>query len=864
MMQQFLRIKSEHPDDLLFYRMGDFYELFYADAQRASELLDITLTARGQSGGEPIPMCGVPFHSVDRYLATLVELGERVAICEQIGDPATSKGPVERKVVRVVTAGTITEDSLLDSTSVSALGSVFQAHADGPWGIASVDLNVGCLRMSEVSSLDAAITTLLGQSVTEFLVAAEHEDAVRAAIPPVATGALRRIDDLEFDTDLAIERLCQHFGVADLGAFGAAELSSAIGCAAAALRYAQAVQCDPLAMLNRLVVDRAHETLYIDLASRRALNLDQQIDGSSKGTIFSLWNRCATPMGSRLLRQLLVSPPRSQQIAANRHDRVDSLLASNLIDSLAGLLADVGDIERIATRIALASASPRDLARLRDSLARLPDLRQQLHSVQPQLWQALSDPLDGFADVCSLLARALKDNPPATIRDGGALASGYHPELDELMQLAAGSQAFLDDLERRERERAACPTLKVGYNRVHGYYIEISRSQASEVPDDYIRRQTLKNAERFITTELKTFEERALSASGRALQLEKRLYQELLLLLQEALVGLRAAATAIAEIDVCVCFAQRSEALNLVRPQFAEQPGLHITAGRHPLVEQAQKSAFVPNDVELNPDRRMLIVTGPNMGGKSTYMRQIAIIALLAYAGSYVPASAARIGPIDRVFTRIGAADDLAEGRSTFMMEMVETAAILHEASEQSLVLLDEIGRGTSTYDGLALAWACAAHIAQSIGSMTLFATHYFELTAMADQIPGVANVHLRAREHRGDIVFLHDVSDGPATASYGVEVAKLAGVPGVVLEQAKRRLSALERAASEQGHPQQSLFSGNSANAQSQPEQSGERHRSARLLQQALLDIDPDELTPKQALEALYRLRELADADSH
>ncbi len=858
MMQQFLRIKSEHPDDLLFYRMGDFYELFYTDAKRASELLGITLTARGHSGGEPIPMCGVPFHAVDGYLAKLVALGERIAICEQIGDPATSKGPVERKVVRVVTAGTLTEDSLLDSASVSALGGIYRARPDGPWGIASVDLNVGCLRMSEVDSLESAITTLLGQSVSELLVCAEHEQTVKSALPPMAATVLRLVDSLEFDAELATERLCEHFAVADLGAFGAVALSAAIGSAAATLRYAQAVQCDSLAMLNRVVVDRQDETLYIDLASRRALNLDQRIDGSSHGTIFSLWNTCVTPMGSRLLRQLLVSPPRQQQAASARHDRIDSLLATGNVEALRTLLSDVGDIERIATRIALASASPRDLARLRDSLARLPDLRDELNGVNSALWQNLATPLDGFNDTEQLLQRALQDNPPATIRDGGALASGYHPELDELMELAAGSQAFLNDLEMRERERTGCPTLKVGYNRVHGYYIEISRSQASDVPDDYTRRQTLKNAERFVTSELKTFEEKALSASGRALQLEKRLYQELLEMLQDELVRLRAAATAIAEIDVCMSFAERSETLNLVRPEFAPQPGLQITAGRHPLVEQAQKSAFVPNDVDLNASRRMLIVTGPNMGGKSTYMRQVAIIALLAYAGSFVPARAARIGPIDRVFTRIGAADDLAEGRSTFMMEMVETAAILHEATEQSLVLLDEIGRGTSTYDGLALAWASASYIAESLGSLTLFATHYFELTAMAEQIPGVANVHLRAREHRGDIVFLHDVSDGPATASYGVEVAKLAGVPRVVLEQAKRRLSELERAASERSHPQQDLFA-----APVTAKKTGVSE-SEQTLRQALLALELDDLTPRQALEALFALREQADSEPH
>lgn len=863
MMQQFLRIKSEHPDDLLFYRMGDFFELFYEDAKRAADLLGITLTARGQSGGEPIPMCGVPYHSVDGYLAKLVGLGERIAICEQIGDPATSKGPVERKVVRVVTAGTLTEDSLLDSTSVSVLGAIFQSHSAGPWGIASVDLNVGSLRMSEVDSLESAITTLLSQSVSELLVCAEHEAIVGTALPAVAATVLRRVDRLEFDAELAVERLCDHFGVADLGAFGAASLAAATGCAAAALRYAQGVQCDELSMLNRLVVDRQDEMLYIDLASRRALNLDQRIDGSSQGTIFSLWNTCATPMGSRLLRQLLVSPPRQQQAAADRHDRIDSLLALGNVEALRALLGDVGDIERIATRIALASASPRDLAKLRDSLACLPQLRAELASADRELWHELSRPLDGFTKAQDLLKRALQDNPPATIRDGGALAAGYHPELDELLELAAGSQAFLDDLERRERERAGCPTLKVGYNRVHGYYIEISRSQASDVPDDYIRRQTLKNAERFITTELKTFEEKALSASGRALQLEKRLYQELIERLQADIAPLRAAAAAIAEIDVCMSFAERSESLNLVRPVFAPEPGLNISDGRHPLVEQAQKSAFVPNDVDLHKRRRMLIVTGPNMGGKSTYMRQVAIIALLAYAGSFVPASAARIGPIDRVFTRIGAADDLAEGRSTFMMEMVETAAILHEATEQSLVLLDEIGRGTSTYDGLALAWASAAYITEYLGSMTLFATHYFELTSMAEQIPGVANVHLRAREHRGDIVFLHDVSDGPATASYGVEVAKLAGVPRVVLDEAKRRLSELERAAGEQSHPQQSLFSNAASNDASRPSPE-EVDPSSETLRRALLALDPDDLTPKQALDALFTLREQAERDGH
>lgn len=844
MMQQYLRIKSGHPDDLLFYRMGDFYELFFDDARKAAELLDITLTARGQSAGEPIPMCGVPFHSVDGYLARLVAHGERVAICEQIGDPSTSKGPVERKVVRVVTPGTLTEDSLLGSDSISQLA----ALVDDESGCAIAFLNVadGDFRVRSCEDIAAACRELRGRSVSELLALDDQLDGLRqrlgSSCPP-----MHGVDAMELDLDLARDRLARHFQVRDLAGFGCDDAPATLAAAAAVLRYAQAVQHDDLTFINHLRREHSGDTLHLDLTSRRALNLDQGSDGSARGSVFELWNRTRTAMGNRHLRAVLAQPFRSAESASLRHDRVHDLLLSGRLDEVREVLGELGDLDRIASRIALLSANPRDLARLRDSLTVLPRIAALLDVCSTD-WTSLQAPLGTFADTAVLLARAVKEQPPATIRDGGALADGFDPELDELRALASGSEAFLRDLEERERERTGLPSLKVGYNRVHGFFIEISRAQAASAPADYTRRQTLKNTERFVTDELKAHEEKALSAAARSLAVEKALYQQLLHTLADCVAPMRATANALAEIDVLACFAERAEALDLVRPSFTETPGIEISRGRHPLVEQVQRSAFVPNDALLTRDRRLLIVTGPNMGGKSTFMRQTALICALAYAGSYVPADAACIGPIDRIFTRIGASDDLAEGRSTFMQEMVETAEILHHATPQSLVLLDEIGRGTSTYDGLALAWAIAREIASQLQALTLFATHYFEITALADELPGVANVHMRAREHRGEIVFLHDVADGPATASYGVQVARLAGVPDSVLADARQRLAELEAA---DASPQISLFS----NTPAAPPAS--TPTSAALA--ALAKLDPNDLTPRQALEALFELTELS-----
>ncbi|MEZ5558398.1 MAG: DNA mismatch repair protein MutS [Pseudomonadales bacterium] len=851
MMQQYLTIKREYRDVLLFYRMGDFYELFYDDARRAADLLDITLTQRGQSAGAPIPMCGVPYHAADGYLARLVKLGVSVAICEQVGDPATSKGPVARAVQRIVTPGTLTEEALQDAARDSLLLGINPA-ADGAWGIALLNLGTGEFAVDRLASTAVLAAELARLAPSEILCPAPAPELV---LPSGAV--LRERDALAFDEQLALERLSRHFGTHDLSGFGLASDSPAVGAAAAVLDYAKQTQCQELAFINRLTPLGQAQVIALDANSRRNLEIDRRIDGSEDQTLFALLDTTRTSMGTRLLRRWLNAPSRDLESVRARQDAVEDLLQADL-DGLRRLLREIGDMERVVSRLALRSALPRDLSRLRTGLRQLPALRRSLEPLQAARLSALADLMPDFATELALLEQALVEAPPLTLRDGGVIARGFDARLDELRDLTENASEWLAQLERQERERTGIATLKVGYNRVHGYYIETSRAASNTVPAEYVRRQTLKNAERYITPELKAFEDEALTSQARALKLERTLYEQLIERLWHQVDGLRAAAAAAAELDVLCAFAERALALGLARPELCETPELTIEQGWHPVVRAARHDPFVPNDLMLDARRRMLIITGPNMGGKSTYMRQTALIVLLAYCGSFVPARSARIGPIDRIFTRIGASDDLSGGRSTFMVEMTETANILHNATPSSLVLLDEIGRGTSTYDGLALAWATAEFLARVRQAFTLFATHYFELTALANELPGTANVHLAATEHQGRIVFLHSVREGPASQSYGVQVARLAGVPGAVLDAARLKLEALERQALQTQSPQGDLF----ANAAPTPRDPDPGARPGPA-ERRLVEIDPDALTPRQALELLYELKALSDVST-
>ncbi len=844
MMQQYLAIKAEHPDALLFYRMGDFYELFYDDARTAATLLDITLTARGQSAGQPIPMCGVPYHAADGYLARLVKLGRCVAVAEQVGDPATSKGPVARQVKRIVTPGTLTDEALLDAGAASVLMAVNPAAGDGPgYGVACLDLASSYLEICDLPSA-AALEDFMHQSApTEILL---PEDCVWQ---PPADLSSQRLNAVQFDNGSARAWLASHFEHDVLGSTGCAADSACLGAAAAALRYAQQTQCHDLKFVQQIRRAEHSGQIQMDAQSRRNLEIDQRVNGATDFTLFALMDTTATPMGSRQLRRWLHEPSRNLDLVKARQHWVTAALDSRGYDELRSVLHGIGDIERILTRIGLRSASPRDLEKLRGALGMLPRFAEALAQVEAPLSDELDAELTDFDGLLGLLQTALVESPPAVIRDGGCIAAGYNQALDELRDLKDNAAGYLADLELRERERTGIATLKVGYNRVHGYYIETSKAAQGELPAEYVRRQTLKNAERYITPELKQFEEEALSSASRALALEKSLYAELVDRVAEDLTALRAACQVLASVDVLAAFAERADALDFNAPTFQDTIGIRVEGGWHPVVKAASSAPFIANDLELGGAHHMLILTGPNMGGKSTYMRQTAVICLLAHCGSYVPAKAAALGPIDRIFTRIGAADDLAGGRSTFMVEMTETAHILHNATAESLVLLDEIGRGTSTYDGLALAWACAQHLAERARALTLFATHYFELTGLAAASPGVGNIHMTAAEHRGDIVFLYQVEPGPASQSYGIQVAKLAGIPRQVLNQARAKLASFERGSFDPRQPD--LF------AAAAPEATAaEPHAVIDRLEAANLD----ELSPRAALDLLYELRELLE----
>ena len=854
MMQQYLKIKAEHPNELVFYRMGDFYELFFDDAKSAAELLDVTLTARGKSNGEPIPMAGIPFHSADGYLAKLVKKGVSVAICEQVGDPATSKGPVERKVVRIVTPGTVSDESLLDGNQDNLL--VALLVRDDTFGFASLDIGSGRFLVLEVEGLDAALAELQRLNPAELLV---PEDFICPEIVEQRKG-LRRRGPWEFELESAERLLSRQFGTQNLAGFGCDHLHVAIAAAGCLLAYAQETQRTAMPHINGIGSESRDEAVSMDAATRRNLELDINLTGGEENTLYSVLNHCVTSMGARLLRRWINRPLRTLQVLQDRQQAVETLLTNYQFEQVQQVLKQIGDLERILGRIALRSARPRDLSRLCASLVSYPNLQSQLAEIDSTRTCELAKEISVFPELESLLQKAIIENPPVVIRDGGVIADDYDEELDELRAISTNAGQFLVDLETREREKTGISTLKVGFNRVHGYYIEISRGQSDAAPTEYIRRQTLKNAERFITPELKEFEDKALSAKSRALAREKALYEEIIERINEDLLALQTSAAAVAELDVLCNFAERADALSLCRPALSASAGLSYIAGRHPVVEMVSEHPFVPNDLLLDDSRKMLIVTGPNMGGKSTYMRQTALISLLAHIGSFVPAEQCSVGMTDRIFTRIGSSDDLAGGRSTFMVEMTETANILNNATEKSLVLMDEIGRGTSTFDGLSLAWACATQLAENVKAFTLFATHYFEITQLPEQHSSVANVHLDATEHNDRIVFLHNIEEGAASKSYGLQVARLAGIPENVIGAAQSILDNLESGESTPKKTETiSENSGLSTNSTVSPQQAdlfgGDCHPAVDRLKQ----INPDNTTPKQALELLYKLVEQA-----
>ncbi|AWL12531.1 DNA mismatch repair protein MutS [Saliniradius amylolyticus] len=842
MMQQYLRIKAEHPQILLFYRMGDFYELFYDDAKKAAELLDISLTARGKSGGDPIPMAGVPYHSVESYLARLVKLGQSVAICEQIGDPATSKGPVERQVTRIVTPGTVTDEALLEDRRDNVLAAVFE-HKDH-YGFAALDVASGRFTLVELNGDDALSAELQKTQPAELL----YPEGFRALHLLESIKGLRRRPEWEFDLATARNKLNEQFGTRELTGFGVEQAELGLCAAGCVLQYVQDTQRAALPHIRSIAMEAQSKVVQLDAATRRNLELTQNLSGGTDNTVAAILDKTATAMGGRLLQRWIHRPLTDHRVLTARQDAISELLDADQ-DELRGYLKAVGDMERVLGRLALRSARPRDFARLRQAFEHLPAIQTFLSSLDTPVLAPIARRISQFDDLCELLQRAIVDNPPVVLRDGGVIAEGFSEELDELRNLSRGATDYLQELEDREKARTDIPTLKVGYNKVHGYFIEVSRSYSAQVPPEYIRRQTLKNNERYIIPELKEHEDKVLTSQSRALALEKQLYERLFDRLLPQLNDLMDSAAALAELDVLANLAERAASLDYHRPCLVTETGLSYSSGRHPVVEQVMDEPFIANPLQMNAQRQMLIITGPNMGGKSTYMRQTALITLMAYMGSFVPAQDAKIGPVDRIFTRIGASDDLASGRSTFMVEMTETANILNNATPNSLVLMDEIGRGTSTYDGLSLAWATASYLAERLRAFTLFATHYFEMTQLADSLPMLANVHLDAVEHDHGISFMHAVQEGSADRSYGLQVAQLAGVPACVIEQAKHKLHELEQAPS--------LAGGEHPTPRPEPKPQSKPQPSAA--EQRLAELSPDNLTPRQALDALYELKALS-----
>ena len=845
MIRQYLKIKSQYPDLLVFYRMGDFYELFFQDAEKAAALLNITLTARGQANGKPIAMAGVPFHAAENYLTKLVALGESVVICEQVGDVATSKGPVERAVTRIITPGTVTDEALLDDKRDNLLLSI---HHDGDrFGIATLDITTGQFLIHETGTLAAVQADIERTHPAELVV---NDNA--AFTSELQHPAITFRPEWDFDLTSARNQLTAQLNTKDLDGFGVSHLTVALCAAGALLQYVKYTQRQSIHYIQSIKAESEQDYIAMDAATRRNLEITHNLQNTEANTLAAVVDHTATSMGGRLLRRWLNQPLRDRALVCQRQTAIQAIMDAYIEDDLLSLLRGTADVERILSRVALRSARPRDLVGLCTTLATLPSLQQPLQSLTASALQQHLTAMADFTELQTYLAGAIMDNPPAVLRDGGVIRDGFDAELDELRAISENNQDFLMRYEEQEKTTTGLSSLKVGYNRIHGFFIEISRAQSTQAPAEYIRRQTLKNVERYITPTLKEYEDKVLSAKSRALAQEKQLYESILDTINAQLQPLQTCARAIAELDVLCCLTNRARSLNWCKPTFTDATELNITAGRHPVVEDIADHPFVPNDTQLNEQRRMLLITGPNMGGKSTYMRQTAIITLLAYIGSFVPAESVTLGPIDRIFTRIGAADDLASGRSTFMVEMTETANILHNATPNSLVLMDEIGRGTSTFDGLSLAWASAHYLASHLQSLTLFATHYFELTSLPDRLPTIHNVHLDATEHEENLVFLHQVKDGPAHMSYGLQVAKLAGLPAAVIKQAQTKLSELEH----DPHTAATPAVHTAVNDPSPQQASLFAPATPSAVEARLDDLAVDEISPREALALLYELK--------
>ena len=885
MMQQYLGIKANYPNTIVFYRMGDFYEVFFDDAKKCSNLLDITLTARGKQGDNPVPMAGVPFHSAEQYIAKLVKFGEAVAICEQIGDPATSKGPVERKVVRVLTPGTLTDESFLDERQENALvainystGNSLSDSNAGEWALSLLELSTGRFQGQRLKNTSALISELerlqpaeilIDERILDDLPETPHDESILSLKTHFKSqdrqkiGHQQSVPQWYFNLDVATELLKSQFGISELTAFGLEEEPTVIQTAGALLQYAKDMHYEQIPHVKHFSLIQDQDLLLIDASSRRNLEIEFNLSGGREHTLIDLMDQCKNAMGSRLIRRWLHGPIRSKERIQQRLDAVEELKNSIDLDSLQRIIRKCGDVERILTRIALQSVRPNDLVRLRLTLQSLPELQSIQSNFHSDKLRLLAEKTQPRKNIQVLLESAILDEPPATIREGGFIRQGYDEEFDQLKKLSINSSEFLLELEQREKERTSIPTLRVNYNRVHGFYIEVSKGQTDKVPEEYIRRQTLKNAERYITNELKEYEDKVLSAREKSLAREKWLYQQLIDTLQPEILNLQSMAHAIATLDVLCNFAERASTLNLCSPNLVDENIIDIQGGRHPVVENNLQQPFIANNLALSTKRKMLIITGPNMGGKSTYMRQNVLISLLAHTGSYVPADSATLGPIDRIFTRIGASDDLAGGRSTFMVEMTEMAQILRNATEHSLVLVDEIGRGTSTYDGLSLAWACAHDLAKNIQSYTLFATHYFEITQISRELKNVNNVHLSATEHNNDIVFLYSIQDGAANQSYGIQVAKLAGLPEKVLVDAREKLDILETSSQQADNPNAQLNQTVDMFSSSNSSISQLDEKQIALLEQ-IESIQADSLTPREALDTIYNLIESVKSAKH
>ena len=863
MMQQYLTIKMQHPHSLMFYRMGDFYELFFDDAHKAAKLLGISLTHRGKANGEPIPMAGVPYHAAEGYLARLVKKGETVVICEQLGE-VTGKGPVERGVVRIITPGTLTDDALLNSHQSSNL--VALCIQQNQIGIALLDLSAGIFKVQQQDFQPEQLAIELSRLMpSEILVDEDIIDQnIIEQIKKQLECPVTKRPNVDFNLNNAQKTLCDQFAVSTLAGFGIDHLPLAKASAAALIHYAKETQKTALPHIRSIKLEQSSDFIALDPVTRRNLELVEPLfdHGTS---LFQLINDCQTAMGGRLLSRIIMQPLRDTKLLDARLDAISCILKGYHEAPTRLVLKDISDIERVLSRIALGSARPRDLVQLRQACAQIPLLRHTIqpiiHSHPAGLIEQLDNELGDFKALYQRLMAAVVEHPPVLLRDGNVIAEGFDSELDELRKIRDHAGQFLIDLEIQERENTGVSTLKIGYNRVSGYYIELTRAQAEHAPEHYIRRQTLKNAERYITPELKSFEDKVLSSESRALAREKMLFEMLLDELRADIGNLQMMSSAIAQLDLLANFAHQARLRNWCRPEFSPEIGVKIVAGRHPVVEALSKTPFTANDTSLDFNHRMAIVTGPNMGGKSTFMRQTALISLLAYCGCYVPAQAAILGPIDRVFTRIGSADDLSTGKSTFMVEMTETSQILHHATNQSLVLMDEVGRGTSTYDGLSLAWACVLDLSKRIKCLCLFATHYFELTELAKE-SGIDNYHVTAKELNGNLILLHKVQQGPASQSHGLQVAKLAGIPASVIKEAQNRLKILEKQQQRQVNKvvQNDLFSIVDEPSIEVVERIVEVEKDTPALN-LLRALDVDNLSPREALQQIYALKDALQA---